>query len=350
MQIKSINLKDVRSHNKFSLEFDSHNTLILGPNGSGKTNILESISLLSTGKSFRAEHLRDIVSFDKDFGRIEAVVEIENDDEYALDMVVTINPIFENAVTRKLKINKVPKTLAKFTEITKTVLFTPEDIQLLTGSPSERRKFMDSMLGQISMPYKKAHSNLTKLIRQRNKLFEIIAETGRGHEQMEFWDNELFKNSAVIHGERTKLMNFLEKQIFMHGHTLDSQKSKFEIKYFPSLVTRERLAEYKYKEMASQSTLIGPQRDDFQILMNDRDVSKYGSRGQQRTAVLATKLSEIDYIETVVNTKPILLLDDIFSELDEKHKMNVLDVISDRQTIITSAEPIPFFKAKVVIL
>lgn len=350
MLIKSLSLKDIRNHTSFKIEFDPSNTLILGPNGSGKTNVLESINLLSTGRSFRAEHLRDIVSFNKEFGRIEALVEIENDDLYELEMNLKINPIFENAITRKLKINKVPKTLSKFTDITKTVLFTPEDIQLLTGSPSERRKFMDRILVQISPAYKKCHSNLTKVIRQRNKLFEIIFETGRGHDQLDFWNMELLKNAKVVHDERLKLMQYLKEKILAHGSILDRNKSIFEINYFPSLVTQERLEEYKHKEMAAQSTLIGPQRDDFEILMNSHDVSKYGSRGQQRTAVLATKLSEIDYIEFVAKTKPVLLLDDIFSELDEQHKINVLEVIFDRQTIITSAEPIPFFKAKVVVL
>ncbi len=348
MNIKSLSLKDIRSHNSFKIDFDNQNTLILGPNGIGKTNILESISLLSTGKSFRAEHLRDIVSFNQEFGRIEALIEIENDDLYNLEMILKINPAFENAITRKLKINKVPKTLAKFTELTKSVLFTPEDIQLLTGSPSERRKFMDGVLSQISYQYKKSHSNLIKVIRQRNKLFEIIAETQNSYDQLEFWDNELIKNAGIIHEERKKFMQYLKTQIEKHGNVLDNQNALFEVNYFPNLITPERIQEYRHKELGAQTTLIGPQRDDFQILRSGRDVSKYGSRGQQRTAVLAIKLSEIDYIEYVSKVKPVLLLDDIFSELDETHKKNVLEVISDRQTIITSAESIEFFKAKII--
>jgi DNA replication and repair protein RecF len=339
MKINWLKLTNYRNHEKYTINFDSNLTLIIGDNGSGKTNILEAIGMISTTKPFRGEYDQEIITHTKDFSRLDA--EIEHEDITSLEMILTKSLLTENGSTKKVKINKTPKTLQKFAGTLKTVLFSPEDIQVITGSPSARRHFIDNIFAQISMPYKKALSNYTKALRQRNKLLEIIFETSSGQDQLDFWNNVLLENGKVIQTERKNLFKFLETKMSEYEERLNKTPSAYHIIYHLNEVTPERQAAYKEKELYARTTLIGPHRDDFEIRLGDKNIAHFGSRGQQRTAVLALKLSEIDFIQHATAETPVLLLDDIFSELDNKHKSAVIETIKDKQTIITGAEMHP---------
>jgi len=210
------------------------------------------------------------------------------------------------------------------------VLFAPNDLEIIIGSPGRRRDFLDNILVQTDREYRLAMGFYEKGLRIRNALLHKAKETGRRSEkEFTYWDNLLIVQGQKITGKREELIRYLN----------DSKKDilNFEIFYDKSIVSKDRLAQYRNAEVASGVTLVGPHRDDLLInLKEDQDIKYFGSRGQQRLAVLQLKILELNYIEKATQNKPTLLLDDIFSELDEDHIKLVLDMIGDQQTIITT--------------
>ena len=336
MKLINLAIVNFRNHKKFKIKFDEKITLITGKNGSGKTNILEAIHLLSTSKSFRAGYDREMINLDADFARIDA--EISDGDRNKLEMIITKSTVFENASSKRVKINKVAKTIYNFCEKTKTVLFTPEDIELITGSPSQRRKYIDLVLFQTGLEYKRASNIYNKALRQRNKLLEMMHEQNIGQSQMDYWTDKILENGMIIQNKRDEFFTFLKEAIKEHGTNLSGKEQVLGINYKKNQIDEKRLEFYREKEVLAKSTLIGPHRDDFEITMDNLDISAFGSRGQQRSAILALKLSEVDYFTQFLFEQPVLLLDDIFSELDKNHREAVMKVMSGQQTIITSTE------------
>ncbi len=194
------------------------------------------------------------------------------------------------------------------------------------------------MFFQIDKKYKKAISDYKKAIRQRNKLLEQIREFGMGRDQLEYWTEKVIENGEIIQEKRNEFFNFANSKINEFSTLLNDTDTDYEIDYVKNIINKTRLENYSSAEVAAAKTLIGPHRDDFLVKINGHDVSKYGSRGQKRTAILALKLCEIEYIENQLQRRPILLLDDIFSELDDDHKISVLDIVKLQQTIITTAD------------
>ncbi len=351
MKLINLALTNFRNHKKFKIKFDEKITLITGKNGSGKTNILEAIHLLSTSKSFRAGYDKEMINHDSDFTRIDA--ETSNGDRSKLEMIITKSTNFENASSKKVKINGVTKTIYNFCEKTKTVLFTPEDIELITGSPSQRRKYIDLVLFQTGIEYKRASNVYSKALRQRNKLLEMINEQNVGQGQIDYWTDKVLENGMIIQNKRDEFFTFLKEAIKEHGAGLSGKDQVvFGINYKKNQIDEKRLDLYKEKEIMAKSTLVGPHRDDFEITMNNLDISAFGSRGQQRSAVLALKLGEVDYFTQFLYEQPVLLLDDIFSELDKNHREAVMKVMNGQQTIITSTEhfdlPFEFEEIKLI--
>lgn len=353
MKINNLKLTNFRNHKNLKLIFDVETVLLTGPNGSGKTNVLEAINLLSTTKSFKASYDRDMIKHTEDFLRIEAGILNDNED-YKLEMAILkrgskekseddylIDPNIlesEHTSVKKVKINGVTKSLQAFAGMINTVIFSPEHINMLTGSPSERRKYLDLVLIQVDKAYKKAHTEYIKTVRQRNKLLETIRDTGRGYDQLDFWNTKLLENGCLIQAKRVEMLDYVNSRITHYIKILDSKSSDITITYNKSELSQKRLDSYRDKEIASKNTLIGPHREDFETVFNKFNVAEFGSRGQQRTAILALKLSEIDFLNHRTEQKPILLLDDIFSELDDKHREAVINSINEHQTIITSTE------------
>ncbi|MDC0448997.1 DNA replication and repair protein RecF [bacterium] len=335
MQINTLRLQNYRNHKNLELEFDPKITLIVGPNGTGKTNILESIYLLSTVKSPRTRYDRDLIKHKHKFCTINANI-LSDGEEYILDVQVIGSEKFENASVKKVKVNRVAKSHRSFNTMFNAVLFMPEDIRILTGSPSKRRHYMDFTLAQIDYTYKKAHTNYLKALRQRNKLLHIIRETGRGHNQIEFWNEKLVQNGQYIQNKRQEMMDFFGKAMKTNGNNILKNGNEIKLEYLKNEIGYKRMAKYRNKELGAGTTLIGPHRDDFEISLGGHPISQFGSRGQQRSVLLALKLAEIEFIEKVIGEKPVLLLDDIFSELDDMHKKQVTKTITQQQTIITS--------------
>ena len=337
--INSIRLLNFRNFKSKSLEFSNKTTVVVGANAVGKTNILEALYLLSTGKSFKAKIEGEMLRYDQELARVSGKV-----GEYKLEAVVTKG---ENGWPKKrVMVNGIPKRVIDFAGIFKTVLFGPWDMDLVTESPSLRRKFLDSVLSQVDREYRRAVLSYEKGLRQRNRLLFRIREEGASRSQLLFWNQLLIKNGDYISQKRTEFIDFVNIQEGLN-------EQKFELQYDRSVISEGRLEQYKNEEIASATTLVGPHRDDFVFLKSNtgnkgstsntsRELAAYGSRGEQRMGILWLKMAELNYIEQAgpeINSgRPTLLLDDIFSELDHPHRDVVMELSLKQQTIITTAD------------
>jgi len=361
--IKTIKLSDFRNFSSKVIEFSNEVTLIIGPNASGKTNILESLFLLSTGRSFRARVEEEMVNYERDLARVKGLLS----NKIGLEAVITRGLIDigadrpERVARKKLLVNGVPKRLIDFAGNFKVVLFGPWDLDLVTQSPSLRRKFLDTVLSQVDREYRRSALSYEKGLRQRNRLLFRIREEGLSRSQLLFWNQLLIKNGDCISQRRREFIEFVNAGNFKfqmvrqalrpraqgrttHHPEQSRRISNFKLEYDASIISEGRLEQYKDEEIATATTLVGPHRDDMQFKIKnlkskiERDLAAYGSRGEQRMAVLWLKMAELAYVEAATAEKPTLLLDDIFSELDHSHRNTVMDIIGNQQTIITTAD------------
>ena len=347
--VAKLELKNFRNFKKKSLEFSKGITVIVGDNAVGKTNILEAISLLSTGKSFKAKIEGEMLQYSSDIARITGNTSNNSSEgNTKLEAIITKG---ENGWPKKrLLINGVPKRLLDFAGNFKTVLFGPWDLDLVTESPSLRRKFLDSVLSQTDREYRRASLSYEKGVRQRNRLLFRIREEELSRSQLLFWDQLLIKTGNYITEARENFIDFCNSQPNL-------QSTDYSLLYDRSVISEGRLAQYKNEEVASAATLVGPHRDDFIFfkMLNDkkvnakleqRELAAYGSRGEQRMGILWLKMAELNYIEKegiksgteTSSARPTLLLDDIFSELDHEHRDVVMELAQKQQTIITTAD------------
>jgi len=340
--VSKLRLNAFRNFKTKLLEFSDGVTVIIGPNASGKTNILESIFLLSTGKSFRAHLEEEMVNYDTDISRIKARSKSDgeiNDFEVILTRgFIDIGKSAPEKVARKrLILNGVAKRLVDFAGNFRVALFGPWDLDLVTESPSLRRKFLDTVLSQVDREYRRASLSYEKGLRQRNKLLLRIREEELSRSQLLFWDRLLVKNGDYIAHAREEFIGFINA-------TSELDDQSFSLEYDKSAISEARLEQYAEEEVAAATTLVGPHRDDiiFQIRVAKaeiRNLATYGSRGEQRMGVLWLKLAELAFVEAKTGERPTLLLDDIFSELDHKHREIVVKVAQNQQTVITTADP-----------
>jgi DNA replication and repair protein RecF len=214
----------------------------------------------------------------------------------------------------------------------KVVLFGPWDMDLVTETPSLRRKFLDTVLSQVDREYRRSILSYEKGVRQRNRLLFRIREEGIARSQLSFWNQLLIKNGDYISQKREEFIGFVNSRPGLRF-------TDYKLLYDKSVISEGRLEQYKEEEVAAATTLVGPHRDDFAFKIgNSRDLAAYGSRGEQRMGVLWLKMAELDFIETKSGERPTLLLDDIFSELDHEHRDIVMEITKNQQTIITTAD------------
>ena len=327
MSLLSLKLKNFRNHKNASFSFPL-TTVIIGRNTVGKTSILEAIQFLSHGKSYKAERDMDIITEGQDFARIEAKVTEED----GMVGLVGILAIKENRFSKKFLVNNVARRQIDFTSRFPSVLFTPEDLEIITDSPSMRRNYINSVLSQTDKKYRMSIGIYEKALRQRNKMLWLTREGKKyfSPADFEYWDNILINNGGVVTEFREQLVNYIndhEKEVF-----------PFNIFYDKSTITRERLDKYHDAERATATTLVGPNRDDFffRFPKTEKPISEFGSRGEQRLTIFQMKILETFYIKEKTGVTPTLLLDDIFSELDNTNIHRVLDLLPHQQTILTT--------------
>lgn len=317
MMLTDINLQQFRSYPRRTFTFSPAITLIIGPNGAGKTNILEAVMMMATGKSFRADRDAETIRWGSDFSRIKAVF-----GDTALEVVLT--------TTKKYLVNGIPRRQIDFVGNLRAVFFWPEHLALVTDSPSIRRKYLDSVLVQVDREYRRNLMSYERGLRQRNQLLDALGEGKAHRHQLQFWDQLLIRAGGYITDTRAEYIDFV--------NTHQASGITYQVVYDKSVISQPRLDQYSNEEVAAKSTLVGPHRDDFLVTKDDLDISKYGSRGEQRLAILWLKLAELSFIEEKVGARPLLILDDIFSEFDAAHRKLVLRLLDKQQTIVSSAE------------
>lgn len=334
MIVTHLLLQNVRNHKKKTFDFDI-TTIIVGRNTAGKTNILEALHILSSGTSFRAERDVDVIQEDQEFCKIEGT--IKNDDD---TIVLTISFSKRGSyLSKKYYVNGVSRSLRTFSDYLYTSLFTPQDIEIVTDTPSLRRHYINSILSKSNKEYRTAINKYEKALRQRNRM---LYDAKRGLKEYkrsdyEFWERLLIEYGSIIHAFRKSFVEYVNtstKDIF-----------PFTMQYDHSIISTERLFKYHFEEAAAGVTLVGPQRDDFQFFFlatkhavpaGRQEIKEFGSRGEQRLTILQLKLIEISYLKVITGELPILLLDDIFSELDSENIDKVFEFIKKQQTIITT--------------
>ena len=332
MKIKQLKLQNYRNYDFAQLEFDDVTNIFYGDNAQGKTNILESIYLCGTTKSHRGTKDRDLIKFGQDEAHIEAIVE-KNNIPFQIDIHLKKNS------PKGIAVNKIPiKRASELFGIINIVFFSPEDLNIIKNGPSERRKFIDMELSQLDKVYLNDLSNYNRVVNQRNRLLKDNYDRQVLLQNLDVWDMQLIKYGNKIIERRNLFISQINKIVAEVHEKLTGGKEMIHLSYEPSnrnMSLEEALLKNRERDIKLKSTSVGPHRDDICFMVDDLDIRKFGSQGQQRTAALSLKLSEIEIVKQLINDTPILLLDDVLSELDKNRQNYLLDSISDVQTLIT---------------
>lgn len=334
MRIKSLKLRNYRNYDILNLDFDEAANIFYGDNAQGKTNILEAVYLTGTTKSHRGAKDREMIRFGCDESHLETIVE-KNGIDYQIDMHL------KKTGSKGIAINKIPiKRASELFGIVNLVFFSPEDLNVIKNGPSERRRFIDMELSQLDKVYMNNLSNYNKIVNQRNHLLKEMAfgEKASLESTLDVWDMQLVHYGNKIIERRTEFIQEMNEIISSIHKKLTGDREDIKVIYEPHngrLSLEDALKKNRERDLRLRSTSTGPHRDDICFMTGDLDIRKYGSQGQQRTAALSLKLSEIEMVKRAIHDTPVLLLDDVLSELD-KHRQNyLLDSIHDIQTLIT---------------
>lgn len=360
MLLHRIRLRNFRTYARLDLRLSSGVTLLHGSNGAGKTNLLEAIFVLATTRSFRTRTDRELVAWSTEdeggqrYARLEAEVEAVAG-PVRVDMAITEqgtrSPAGEPGVRKQFRLNGSPKRASDVVGEIKAVLFSPDDVSLVTGSPSQRRRYMDLMLCQIDHRYLRLLQEYGRILAQRNSLLQRLRGRPDPATLLEYWDEKLIAVGVEIITTRKSMLRILQDFAAEAYADLAGLGERFTLTYRPSLeeaesandiqlpdIFRRRLAQVQSKEIYQGMTLRGPHRDDLQFLVNDADVQYYGSRGQQRSVALSLRLGELRYMTNRTGEQPILLLDEAMAELDdERRRLLVRLMESHPQVLVTTS-------------
>ena len=334
MFIESIELKNYRNYGELHMDFDPGTNVLYGDNAQGKTNILEAVYVCATTKSHRGSKDREIIEFGEDESHIK--MQLRKDDvPYRIDMHLKKNK------TKGVAVNGIPiRRASELFGIVNVVFFSPEDLNIIKNGPAERRRFIDLELSQLDKVYLNNLSNYNRIVNQRNRLLKELSFGGKKElsDTLEIWEMQMVQYGERLIARRKEFVAQINEIIAKIHQKLTGGKESLQIIYEPStgdLPFEQALKRYRDRDLRMKSTTVGPHRDDIGFLTGDMDIRRYGSQGQQRTAALSLKLSEIELVRLATHDTPILLLDDVLSELD-KHRQNyLLDSIHDIQTLIT---------------
>lgn len=332
MILKSIELANYRNYESLDISFDEGTNILYGDNAQGKTNILEAAYMSGTSKSHRGTRDRDMIRFDEEESHIKTIVK-KKEKEYQIDIHLKKNK------TKGIAINRIPiKKSSDLFGILNIVLFSPEDLNIIKNGPSERRRFIDFELCQLDKIYLSDLTNYNKVLNQRNKLLKDMYFNSSLKETLPVWDMQLIQYGRKIIERRRQFIKDLNEIVYDIHKKISGGKEELYIQYEPNIEDiffEDELIRAKEKDMRYGQTSVGPHRDDIKISVGNIDVRKFGSQGQQRSCALSLKLSEIKLVEKTIDDKPVLLLDDVLSELDKNRQNFLLQAINDTQTIIT---------------
>ncbi len=332
MIIRKLELKDYRNYDSLDVEFDEGTNILYGDNAQGKTNILEAIYVAATTKSHKSSKDKDIISFDKEEAHIRTYLEKEGVST-RVDMHLRKNKTKGIAIDGQ-KIKKAGDLLG----LCNVVFFSPEDLGIVKNGPAERRRFVDMELCQLDSFYLYNLNHYNKIVNQRNKLLKDMYMNPELKDTLNIWDSQLVSFGSKIIERRQLFVSQLNEIMADIHDKLTGGKEKIHISYEPDISIDEfadKLRMNQERDIKLKMTSVGPHRDDIAFLVENIDIRKFGSQGQQRTAALSLKLSEIELIKRVSKDTPLLLLDDVLSELDSNRQNYLLNSIGDIQTIIT---------------
>lgn len=332
MIIKSIKLKNFRNYEDLSLSFDEGTNILFGNNAQGKTNILEAVYMSGTTKSHKSSKDREMIRFGEQEAHIRTVVAKEGR-EYQIDMHLKQNR------SKGIAINRIPiKKASELFGLLNIVFFSPEDLNIIKNGPAERRRFLDAELCQLDKLYLSDLTNYNKILNQRNKLLKDMVYRPDLSDTLPVWDMQLVETGKKIIRRRRQFVEELNEIVHDIHYKISGEKEELSIKYEPSIedtAFEEELSRVKVRDLKLCQTSVGPHRDDLLFSIQGVDIRKFGSQGQQRTSALSLKLSEIELVKRSIHDTPVLLLDDVLSELDSSRQNYLLNNISDTQTMIT---------------
>lgn len=332
MYVRSLELNNYRNYENVQIDFDRGVNILYGDNAQGKTNVLESIYLCSTTKSHRGSKDKEIVRFGNSEGHIRCLFE-KSEVDYQIDIHLRTDK------SKGIAINGVKlRKAAELMGVVNVILFSPEDLSIIKNGPTDRRRFVDSELCQLDKVYLYNLTSYNKIVNQRNNLLKEITYHPELIDTLDVWDSQLISLGTKIIDRRTLFVNQLNEIIYDIHKNLTGDKEKLLIRYDPNVEIMEysqKIKRNREKDIKYRLTSVGPHRDDFVFYINDMDCKKFGSQGQQRTAALSLKLSEIKLVENLTGNTPILLLDDVLSELDSARQNYLLNCIGNIQTIVT---------------
>ena len=332
MRIQRIALKNFRTYDYADFTFSPTTNVLIGKNAQGKTNLLEAIYVCSTTKSHRGSKDKEIIRFQQEESHIKLLVK-KRDVPYRIDMHLKKNK------TKGVAINGIPiRKASELFGIVNVVFFSPEDLNIIKNGPSERRRFLDLELCQLNKLYVHALIQYNRVITQRNKLLKDLVFHPEYEETLDIWDEQMIQYGSQVIQFRQEFIEQLNNIILSIHKQLSGEEETLELFYEANTSIdqlKNSLAKSRESDLRQKTTGVGPHRDDISFMVNGIDIRKFGSQGQQRTAALSLKLAEIELVKHLVNDYPILLLDDVLSELDGNRQKHLLSGINHIQTMIT---------------
>lgn len=346
MIVKKIELLNYRNYEYLNIDFNSGINILYGDNAQGKTNILEALYMSGTSKSHKNAKDKETIRFGQEEAHIKTIV-IKNSIEYKIDIHLKAHKL------KGIAINGVPiKKATELFGVLNIIFFSPEDLNIIKEGPSERRRFIDMELCQLDKVYLHNLTSYNKALTQRNKLLKDIIDKPSLKDTLDSWDEQLIKYGTEIINRRKKFIDDLNEVIFLIHKKLSGNKEELTITYEPDVTVnnyKSALSDARKKDERFLTTSVGPHRDDMAFLIKNVDLRKYGSQGQQRTAALSLKLSEIELVKSIIKDEPVLLLDDVLSELDKNRQNQLLGSLDKTQTIITCTGLDEFIKERIAI-
>ena len=347
MHITHLSLTNFRNYERLELDLPSHLVVFQGDNAQGKTNLLEAIYILATAKSSRATTERELINWSAVTEELSAARLLAQVKKRGGGLQVEIalraaHPGPEAHVQKRIRVNGVPRRAIDLVGQVNVVLFSCQDIDLIGGAPSTRRRYLDMTSSQINPRYLRTLQQYNKVLLQRNHLLKLVGERRADGNQLDYWDQELIEHGSYIIEKRQLLVAELNDLTRPIHQQLTAEREELRIAYLPSTgVTdfRDRLRDIREKEVAQGMSLIGPHRDDMAFFTGDVNMNVYSSRGQQRTIALSLKLAEASFMLSKTGDEPILLLDDMLSELDSIRRRQILESITSyHQVVITNTD------------
>ncbi|KKQ01591.1 MAG: replication and repair protein RecF protein [Candidatus Roizmanbacteria bacterium GW2011_GWA2_36_23] len=333
MLLKQTHFRNFRNFKDEKFQINPFLTIVIGKNARGKTNLLEGIYFFINGVGFRETKEEELIQINALTAQVEGTIGEKDDINHfkiSLNRQDDVEKIFYIDKTRKKHFQYLQQQM-------KAILFTPEQIDIILGSPSIRREYLNKLISLLDFEYKKRLSNFENALRKRNRILEQHRDIIKLQEELSFWNQYLEEQAGYITRKREEYITYLNSH-----PKLDSKE--FSIIYAKNVFTKERIKEVFNHESLVRKTLIGPQKDDFRILLKadmsteSKNIHHFGSRSEQRLAVFWLKMNEIFYYEEFFKKRPLLLLDDVFSELDLYNKKLILDLTKKYQTVVTTTE------------